>query len=40
MKQAQINLQLDSLNIQKQIIEELLNQSIIMADPVKAALVD
>ena len=36
----QVQFELDKLNIQKQISEELLNQSIIMADPVKAALVD
>mgnify|MGYP003304235354 CR=1 FL=1 len=36
----QVQFELDKLNIQKQISEELLNQSIIMADPVQAALVD
>ena len=36
----QVQFELEKLNIQKQISEELLNQSIIMADPVQAALVD
>jgi len=36
----QVQFELDKLNIQRQISEELLNQSIIMADPVQAALVD
>ena len=36
----QVQFELDKLNIQKQISEELLNQSIIMADPVQAALVN
>jgi len=36
----QVQFELDKLNIQKQISQELLDQSIIMADPVQAALVD
>ena len=36
----QVQFELDKLNVQKQISEELLNQSIIMADPVKAAVIE